>query len=520
MAGYSGGMAAVTQRRAAPRRAPPARSATRSPAGCTADVLFVDVDGTLTRADLSLESFVRVARLGLLPALRLILVLLLHGRAAAKTLAARLDPVDPAGLPYRPEVLDLIRKAAAEGRPVVLASASHRRNVRRIARHFGLDDAPVATTRRRNLKGAAKLSAIRARIGDGATFGYIGDSRADAPVWRAAAQAWTTDYRPHGSRVVHLGPPRRSAWQVVAQALRPHQWAKNGLVLVPLVTSALFLSPPHVLAALGAMACMSLIASAIYLVNDVLDIDADRAHRTKHARPLAAGELSIPVALALSVLLATTALAAGWLIEGLPLLAWLGIYMAVSVAYSVRLKAAMVADALVLAMLYTLRLLVGSAAIGVQLSYWLLLFSVFLFLSLAYLKRYIEVRDAPDLHRLVRGRGYVAGDREIIIASGLAAGMVSVLILALFAHEPEATRTYAAPDLLLLLCIPLIYWLNRIWMMARRGEVETDPVAFAVRDRRSLLVGAVMAALFLMAQFGPHIGLLAALGLGSAIVAH
>ena len=236
--------------------------------------------------------------------------------------------------------------------------------------------------------------------------------------------------------------------------------------------------------------------------------------------PLAAGELSIPAALALSILLGTSALAAGWLIKGLPLLAWLAVYMAVSVAYSFRLKAAMVADALVLAMLYTLRLLVGSAAIGVQLSYWLLLFSVFLFLSLAYLKRYIEVRDAPDLHRLVRGRGYVAGDREIIMASGLAAGMVSVLILALFAHEPEATSTYAAPDLLLLLCIPLIYWLNRIWMMARRGEVETDPVAFAVRDRRSLFVGAVMGALFLMAQFGPHISLLAAFGLGPAIVAH
>ena len=487
---------------------------------CTTDVLFVDVDGTLTQADISLESFARIARIGVLPALRLLLVLILRGRAAAKTLAARLDPVDPASLPYRAEVLDFVRHETAQGTTVVLASASHWRNIRRISRHFGLGEAPIATTRRRNLKGDAKLSAIRARLGDDQTFAYIGDSRADVPVWRAAAAAWTTGFQPHDIPATRLGAHPSPWWRIIARALRPHQWAKNGLVLVPLVTSTLFLSLPHVLAALGAMVCMSLIASAIYLVNDVLDIDADRAHRTKHTRPLAAGELSIPAALALSILLGTSALAAGWLIKGLPLLAWLAVYMAVSVAYSFRLKAAMVADALVLAMLYTLRLLVGSAAIGVQLSYWLLLFSVFLFLSLAYLKRYIEVRDAPDLHRLVRGRGYVAGDREIIMASGLAAGMVSVLILALFAHEPEATSTYAAPDLLLLLCIPLIYWLNRIWMMARRGEVETDPVAFAVRDRRSLFVGAVMGALFLMAQFGPHISLLAAFGLGPAIVAH
>lgn len=497
----------------------PAPQAAPIDTGVAADVLFVDVDGTLTSADISLESFVRVARSGLV-ALWCLLAALLRGRAAAKTFAARRDPVDPASLPYRAEVLDLIRQAAAQGIPVILASASHWRNVRRIALHFGLDDQPIATMRRHNLKGGAKLAAIRARLGDGKTFAYIGDSRADLPVWSAATQAWTTGFRPHGSRITRLGPPPPPVWQVIAKALRPHQWAKNGLVLVPLVTSALFLSVPDVLAALGAMACMSLIASAIYLVNDVVDIDADRAHRTKHTRPLAAGTLSIPAALALSIGLGSAALFASWLINGPALLGWLAVYLVVSVSYSFRLKAAMVADALVLAMLYTLRLLVGSAAISVQLSYWLLLFSVFLFLSLAYLKRYIEVREAPDAHRLVRGRGYVAGDREIIMASGLAAGMVSVLILALFAHEPEATQTYAAPDLLLLLCIPLIYWLNRIWMMARRGEVEMDPVAFAVRDRRSIAIGAIMAALFLMAQLGPHISLLAAFGLGPEMVAH
>lgn len=508
-----------------PMRPPEHAPADPAPALCPdgalpIDVLVVDVDGTLTTADVSLESLVRVARRGLASLVAILLTLVVRGRAAAKTLAARRDPLDPAALPYRAEVLDLVRLACAEGVPVILASASHARNVQRIAAHFGLPEPVIATTCRANLKGTAKLAAIRDRIGPQARFGYIGDSGADLPLWQAATRGWTTRHDPGLAHVSRLGPGRGGLTRALVKALRPHQWAKNGLVLVPLVTSALLFTPASVFAALAAMVCMSLGASAIYLVNDVLDIDADRAHRTKHSRPLAAGTMSIPLAMVLSLVLTAAALAGAWLVAGLPLLGWLAVYMAVSIAYSFRLKAAMVADALVLASLYTLRLVVGSAAIGVQLSFWLLLFSVFLFLSLAYLKRYIEVRDSTETHRLVRGRGYLAGDREIIMMSGLAAGMVSVLILALFAHEPEAVRTYAAPDLLLLVCLPLIYWLNRIWMMARRGEVETDPVAFAVRDPRSIAVGTVMAALFLLAQHGPHLALLAMWGLSPGVIAH
>lgn len=464
--------------------------------------LFVDVDGTLLRADLSLESFVRIARSGLLLALRLVLALL-RGRAAAKTFAARHDAVDPALLPYRSDVLDLIAQAQAERRPVILASASHWRPVAAIARHLGLAHPVLASTNRRNLKGQAKLAAIRALIGPSTPFDYVGDSAADRPLWRAARQGWTLGLLPGDGSADRLGPAPPGRLTTLAKALRPHQWAKNALVLVPLFVSGQFLDPLLLAKAAVAALAMSAIASAIYLINDLVDIDADRAHPSKSQRPLAHGDLAIPAALGWSVLLGAGGLLAGWLAAGAGLTLWLAAYMALSLAYSFRLKAAMVADALSLAMLYTIRIWIGGAAIGVAISYWLLLFSIFLFLSLAYLKRYIEVRASTDLRVLVKGRGYVGGDADLVMVSGVAAGMVAILVLALFAHEPEAIAAYAHPDLLLLLCLPMLYWLNRIWIMARRGEVEGDPVAFAIRDRRSLAVGAIMGAIFLAALVGP-----------------
>ena len=285
--------------------------------------------------------------------------------------------------------------------------------------------------------------------------------------------------------------------------MRPHQWAKNALVIVPALTSGEFTKPAVLLTAVAAALLMSLIASSIYLLNDLLDIDSDRAHRTKWKRPLAYGDLPIPAALGLSLLLAAVGLAGGWLLGGPTLTFWLLAYMAITTAYSFRLKAVMVGDAIVLASLYTIRIWIGAIAIGVALSFWLLLFSVFLFLSLAYLKRYVEMRDAIEPERLLSGRGYVGGDLDVVMMSGISAGMVAILVLALFAHDPATAEHYALPEMLWLLCLPLIYWLNRIWMMARRGEVEGDPVAFAIKDGRSLFVGAVTACIFLAALYGP-----------------
>jgi 4-hydroxybenzoate polyprenyltransferase len=473
------------------------------PAASDPVALLVDVDGTLTRADISLESFVRIARSGVL-ALVMLVGWLLRGRAVAKTMAARRDPLDPAKLPYRHEVLELIDQARRNNRPVILASASHWRNVRRIARHLGLAEAVIASRGRRNAKGRNKLAAVRQRLGAATPFDYVGDSRADVPLWRASRRGWSVGHVPAGSAVERLGQ-RPSLARVLVKAMRPHQWAKNALVLVPAITSRRLADPELLLTALAAALLMSLIASSIYIVNDLLDIDSDRAHRTKWRRPLAHGDLAIPSALGLSLLLAGIGLGGGWMLGGERLVLWLLAYMALTSAYSFRLKAVMVLDAVVLAMLYTIRLWVGGVAIDVPISFWLLLFSVFLFLSLAYLKRYIEMRDARDPTRLLSGRGYLGGELDVVMNSGVSAGMVAILVLMLFAHDPHTAANYQIPELLWLLCIPLLYWINRIWMMARRGQVEGDPVAFAIKDRRSLAIGASMAAIFLLASYGvPH----------------
>lgn len=463
--------------------------------------LFVDVDGTLTRADISLESFVRVARSSVFAWLTLLLWLL-RGRAVAKAMAARRDPVDPAGLPYRPEVVALIEKARRDGRPVILASASHWRNVQRIARHLGLDHPVIATKGRSNLKGPAKLAAIRRIVGGDGPFEYVGDCKADICLWREAHRSRSVRHVPKGSTVELLGEGPSGTLRSIAKAMRPHQWAKNALVLVPAATSGRIAEPAVLLTALAAALAMSLIASSIYVINDLLDIDADRAHKSKCKRPLAHGDLSIPSALALSVLLAGAGLVGGWWVGGPQLALWLLAYVAITVAYSVRLKSIMVGDAIILASLYTIRIWIGAVAIAVVLTSWLLLFSIFLFLSLAYLKRYIEMRDAIEPHKLLSGRGYVGGDLDVVMMSGVSAGMVAILVLALFANDAATAAKYAVPELLWLLCLPLMYWLNRIWMMARRGEVEGDPVAFAVKDRRSIAIGAAMAAIFAAAQKG------------------
>ena len=463
--------------------------------------LIVDCDRTLTPADMAVESMVRVARRG--PrAFLMLLWWLLTGRAAVKARLARLDPVDPARLPIRPEVAALIKAARAEGRPVILASAGHRRNLARVARTAGPFDAVIGTQGGRNAKGAGKLATIRAMIGD-APFDYVGDAPADRPIWAAARTAYTVGVATGQASEVRLSRPR-PLWRAMLKAMRPHQWAKNALVFVPVLTAGLVGDWMADARALFAFVLLSLLASSVYLVNDTLDIDADRAHRTKHKRPIASGDLPIPHALAAATLFAVGSLAAAWALLGPATFIALGIYFALTVAYSFYLKATMIADVIALACLYTIRLVIGAAAVGVTPSGWLLLFSMFFFLSLAYLKRYIELRDArgPD-HALLSGRGYVPADTDIVAISGIAAGMVSLLVIALFAEAMAADGGYASGRVLWLLVLPLLYWLNRVWMMARRGEVDGDPVAFAIKDVKSIIVGGIVLGIVAVAKFVP-----------------
>lgn len=464
--------------------------------------LVVDCDRTLTRADMAMEALVDVAKHSFRSFI-FVLYWFIGGRAAIKTRLARIAPVRAEGLPIRPEVAALIAAARADGRPVILASAGHQRNLARVARAHGPFDAVIGTTRRANRKGTGKLSAIRAAIGPDTPFDYVGDAPADRPIWAAARTAYTVGVSTGSTDEVRLSTPK-PLWRALLKAMRPHQWAKNALVFVPVLTAGLIGDGTALARAGIAFALLSLLASSVYLVNDTLDITADRAHRTKQKRPIASGDLPIPHAILAAILFAGGSMGAAWLLLDPAAFAALGVYLALTVAYSFWLKATMIADVITLACLYTIRLVIGAAAVMVPVSGWLLLFSIFFFLSLAYLKRYIELRGAsgPE-HALLGGRGYVPADTEIVAISGIAAGMVSLLVIALFAEAMAADGGYASGRILWLLILPLLYWLNRVWLMARRGQVDGDPVAFAITDRKSLVVGAIVLAIVGVAKFVP-----------------
>ena len=277
--------------------------------------------------------------------------------------------------------------------------------------------------------------------------------------------------------------------RAIVRALRPHQWTKNVLLLVPLLAAHRANDLEAATATLLATLAFCLCASSVYVLNDLLDLEADRAHPRKSKRPFAAGELSIGTGLWLSAcLLAAAALVAPFVSAKFSLV--LFVYYAVTLAYSLFLKRFLLIDALALAGLYTLRIIAGAAAVSVPLSFWLLLFSMFLFLSLAFVKRFAELEALRRQQRLrAAGRGYWVEDLSILQSLGTAAGYMSVLVLALYINSPEIEPLYHRPKVVWMLCVLLLYWISRVWMMAQRGHMHDDPVVFALKDRQSLAIG-------------------------------
>ena len=466
--------------------------------------LCVDLDGTLIRTDLLWESLLTLIKHS--PTLIFWIPLwLLRGRAHLKDQIARRVQIDVAGLPYNGDVIDYLRKERQGGRELVLATASHVDFARKIAAHVGLFDGGVlGTTAALNLKGPAKLKALHDRYGSRG-FDYIGDARADLPVWAHANRALVvTDSPSLVSRVKkvalvgHVFDRRRNRLRIIYKALRVHQWAKNILILLPLISSHQITNVSLSLAAVIAFVSFSLCASAVYILNDCLDLEADRRHPKKKDRPFASGELSIAAGLAMSL----GCLAAGFTLAAMlphTFLIVLAGYLALTTGYSLYLKSYVIVDVIVLAQLYTLRVYGGGAATGIVPSHWLLTFSLFIFLSLALMKRFTEIRlmSRSDQKELL-GRGYRMSDAEFITSIGSSSGLIAVLVLALYISSKEVLELYSNPEYLWLVCPVMLYWISRAWMLTYRDRMEDDPVVFAVRDQKSyivaLLIGIILAA--------------------------
>jgi 4-hydroxybenzoate polyprenyltransferase/phosphoserine phosphatase len=461
--------------------------------------LYVDLDGTLIATDSLHESLLKLVRASPLALLQLP-VWLLKGRAVLKREVARRTRLDVSTLPYRPEVLELVRRAREAGRRTILATASDGRVARRVAEHLGLFDAVLASDGEHNVKGAAKLAAILADT-RGQGFSYAGDHPADMKVWQGAQAAVVVSRSAALARraagvteVEAVIQPRRAGLGRYLYGLRAHQWLKNLLVFLPLMPVLHDLTQALVVDAALAFVAFSLMASGIYVLNDLLDLESDRRHHRKRRRPFAAGDISPATGLAMSASLgiASLALSAAWLPDSF--VAVLLVYAALTTAYSVFLKRRAVVDVFSLAALYTIRVAAGTEATGQPLSFWILSFSLFVFLSLALAKRYVELTAAGDAGQLKRDRGYQPGDTSFVLCAGVAAGQMSALLLSLYLHDQQMLSRYDNPTWLWVLIPVFLFWTMRIWLKAIRGVLHDDPVVFAARDwvsRLAVAIGAV-----------------------------
>ncbi len=458
--------------------------------------LCVDLDGTLVATDTLAETTLTLMRRRPWTVLQMP-GWLLRGPAAFKGEVARRQKMDAAALPYRDEVVTFVRDARQMGRRVVLTTASARATAEAVAAHLGCFDDVLATDGDANLKGMRKLDAIRQRLGD-QPFDYIGDGHADLPVLQAASDAYLVAAPPGvakaATKAVALVPPPDQPWGALVGAMRPAQWVKNVLLAVPMFVGWQLGDAWRWGALVAAILAFSLAASAVYLVNDLFDLAADRAHPTKRTRPLASGRLPLtwamlasPVLVVIALLLSVVALPWAFTVTLL-------LYLAMTSAYSWLVKEVAVLDVLWLAALYTLRIIAGGEATAVVPSAWLLGFAMFLFLSLALAKRYAELaRVHTEGGRNAAGRGYRTGDLSLLEAAGITAGYMTVVILALYINSEAVLALYTRPRLLWLGCPLLLYWITHLWLRTHRGQLDEDPVQFAITDPASYLVVFLMA---------------------------
>lgn len=461
-------------------------------------ILAVDLDGTLLRSDMLFESFWSATGSDWRTPLRAALALS-KGRAALKRRLATDMQVDVTTLPYDPEVIDYVKAWRAQGGTAILVTASDDAIAQEIAAHLGIFDAAHGSDGTRNLKSVEKAAFLTERFGKGG-YAYMGDAGADLPVWENAGKAITVNLpaplraRVDGlpGEVEHLTTARPGLRDYL-RAIRVHQWLKNLLVFLPMF-AAHQLDAVTFMQSLLAFAAFSIVASSIYVLNDLLDLRADRAHPTKCRRPFAAGRIPISQA---------SYLIAGLMAAGLVLSLFLGLsfalimlsYVVLTTAYSMWLKRKAIVDIGTLAGLYTLRIVAGAAATGIPLSMWLLAFSVFFFLALAIVKRQAELTEAAARGQLkAAGRGYVVDDLPVLVMMAVAAGYVSVLVMALYIQSPAVADLYATPEVLGAICGVLLYWISRVILMAHRGHMHEDPVVFAARDRISQICALVIIA--------------------------
>lgn len=473
----------------------------------TLSPLVVDLDGTLILGDTLHESALRILRDSPLAALR-IPFWLIHGKAVLKRRLAERVSFDASSLPYNPALLEWLQEQQRQGRKLVLCTASDYSVARAISDHLGLFDEIIASDGTTNLAGKHKADALENRYGRQG-FDYVGNSSADVAVWRQARRAIVVNASEHVTEqatavceIEKIIPPKRPDFAVWRRALRIHQWTKNALLFVALFASHQLTDADAWQSLIVAFCSFSICASSVYIANDLFDLDSDRQHPRKRNRPFAAGSVPVWKGVVLAPLLFLTSIALGQYVGG-HFLSWLVFYFVLTCAYSWGLKRLVLIDCLTLSVLYTLRIIAGAAAAGLSLSFWLLAFSGFLFLSLAFVKRYAELQTQQiESNEKVHGRGYYSTDAPLVQMLGIASGYSSVVVLALYLNSDTVLQLYRTPELVWGAVPVMLFWISWMWMQAHRGKMHDDPVVYAVKDKASLLAGVMFATVLVIATIG------------------
>ena len=470
-------------------------------------VIAVDLDGTLTFTDTLYESVLNLVRtkpfmLFLLP------IWFAKGLAHLKLKVAENSVLDVTTLPYNIPFIDWLKEQKKSGKVIVLCTAANKLVAHNVSKHFDFFDDVIASDESINLISINKRKALEAKYGEHG-YDYAGNSSADVEVWAGASKAIVVNANAKvlskASQVASVSKtfasesPSLSIWLL---ALRLHHWLKNLLLFLPLLAAHQFSNFQSLSNVTIAFFAFSLCASSVYITNDLLDLESDRAHPRKKNRPFATARLSIAFGIVAVPLLIGASIAIGKFLGSAFLLVLL-VYLLLTVIYTLVLKRVVLIDCLVLATLYTVRIIAGAVAVSVTLSFWLLAFSVFIFLSLALLKRYAELKvQMQEGKSTAHGRGYMVSDAPLLQTFGASSGYISALVIALYVRSEDVVSLYAKPFGIWLVIPILLFWVSWVWLKAARGEMHDDPIVFAAKDRTSLVLAALIVGVFVYAATG------------------
>lgn len=455
--------------------------------------LVVDLDGTLINTDLLHEGVIALLKKNFLYFF-LLIPWLLKGKVYLKNKIFRIAQISPELLPFNTELLEFLKKESDNGRTIIMATASPISNAIEISKIHPLFDQVYGTDNKTNLKGKNKSTVLINLFGKG-KFDYIGNSHSDLKIFSSSRYSYLVNVPIFLEKKVKRISNLQFTWNSqkdsllsLLKAIRPHQWVKNLLVFVPLITAHKFNSLSLISQTFYAFIAFNFVASSGYLINDLADLNSDRSHPRKRFRPLASGKVSILSGSSLALILFGGGLFLASRISSLFLLILLS-YFITSLSYSLYFKKAVLYDVFILALLYSIRVFAGGEVIGVQLSFWLIAFSTFIFLSLAFVKRYSELMQVNNKGGLLsRGRDYLIEDLHLLQVMGIVSGFSSVIVFSLYIDSPEVAFLYSKPKLLWSISLLFLFWISRIWLITIRGKMTDDPIIFAIKDLTSYIL--------------------------------